>query len=407
MNEATVDRKIPFLVIVQSFLVGFFIDIKCLNYILGTYGFDENSNIMTLLYMIVIAFIFSIGFFQRTFSFGKFDKSAILLLFYLLLLFLISDTFLDEPYTTPSQFFVFTICAFIIPFISSVDSILLIKSIMLFPIIGINKLSQIFIFVNEWNEWISMGRSYAFIIPGIASILYLRFYFKQDNILQRIFYIILCIINGIYLFQVFQYGSRGPIICVAFLFLFLFCFYSSDSNVIKISKKRTVFCLSLILVLLLTFGLFLDTLQDFLKDFGFSSHAVDKFIKLTAEGDISHGRDETVQIAIDGIMDHLLIGNGFDQFLANTGIVYPHNFVLQILYDGGLIFFSLFFIPVLKNIRKRFHNCSVSDYVFFTFLFFGGVFGALFSEDLWKHALLWFFVGFMLSQSFIKTEENE
>ena len=407
MSVVSIDRKIPFLVIVQSFLVGFFLDIKCLNYILGAYGFDENSNIMTLLYMVVIILILSIGFFQQVFSFNRFDKSAILLLLYLFLLFFISDTFLKEPYTSPTQFFVFTICAFIIPFVSCVDCRLLIKSVMLYPVIGITKISQIFIFVNEWNEWISMGRSYAFIIPGIASLLYLRFYLKQDKIFQRILYIILCIINGIYLLQVFQFGSRGPIICVVFLLLFLFCFYHSDSYHIIISKKRAALIFISISLLLLTFGLFLDVLQDFLKDIGFSSHAVDKFVKLTEEGDISHGRDETVEIAINGIMDHLLIGNGFDQFLANTGIVYPHNFVLQILYDGGLIFFCVFFIPVFRNIRRKYYNCSVNDFVLFSFLFFGGVFGALFSEDLWKHALLWFFVGFILCQSFLKKEENE
>lgn len=395
------DRKrLPFGIFIQSILVGFYMDIKCISKILGTYGFDENSSIMTLLYIVTITAIFLTGFTNG--SYEKLGKSSILILVYIFFSYFITVTFGGQPLVSLPHLAVFTVSAFLIPFISKIDARTTLLAIMLFPLLGINHVGEIFVFVTDWNEWISMGTSYAFYVPIVASIIYLNCYFKDASKIFKAYTFILVAVNMFYLFMIFQFGSRGPITLLFLLVCFLWVVRPPSEYVgITLRKNRLLVGIVFGVILLLLFDQVLLSVDFLLSKIGVSSHTVSKFMALSAEGDISHNRNDIMSIAISGFFDNPILGNGLDCFDQKTGMMYPHNFLLQILYDGGLLLFAILIIPMSSSIIKVFKFCDKEYFGIFSFLLFAGIAGGLFSGDLWKQPLLWMFVGLTLSKSFI------
>lgn len=393
----TVDK----LVVLQSMLVGFFIDVKCMNYIIGAYGVSKDSSVMTFLYMFIVGAIIIVGFFQQKTLLPRLNTHAFLIFSYICFLFLFSSVFLKETYTVTPHFIVFTLCAFLVPFWSQIDTKILLKSIMLYPVIGITRLSSIFVFITDWNEWISMGLSYAFLVPIASTIVYLFHYFKDENWYGKIITLALTGVNLTYLVMLLQFGSRGPLFILAVLIGTLFCIkYDKRIDKVTINRHRVWLVVIAAIVVILFFSYTVSLIGDMLSSIGVSSRAVNKLLALESEGDLSNGRSPITHLAIEGFFSSPIWGHGFDQFLANTGYVYPHNFILQMLYDGGLIM-VLLIIPktIVLSIRKL-KFCSQDLFALFTFLFTIGVLGGLFSEDLWKQPMLWITIGFILSNTF-------
>lgn len=397
-------ESIPTNILMQSLLVALFIDIKCMNQIIGAYGISEESSIMTFLYIFVVSSIIALAAFRRKRIMPGFTPQPIMVIAALLLVYCTSF-FLAPPYTSTAHFFVFTLCAFTIPFYAEINVRLVLKSIMFYPILGITKVSLIFVFVKDWNEWISMGLSYAFLVPIAATIIYLFTYFAREKYLSKLITIGLSIVNFYYLALIFQLGSRGPIVIILVLLLLLFAFKLDEQKGFVIRKDRTVLAILICGLTIVFFDQFLGAIDAILQNYGISSHVVTKFINLSAEGDVAHERGGIFALAIDGFLNSPIWGNGFDQFQHNTGFVYPHNSILQILYDGGLILFSIIFIPVIKRGRQLIQSSDYNSLVLFILLFVIGFVGSMFSEDLWKQPLFWLFIGFILCDKMIYKNE--
>lgn len=93
----------------------------------------------------------------------------------------------------------------------------------------------------------------------------------------------------------------------------------------------------------------------------------------------------------------MLFGHGISTFAANTGMAYPHNFLLQLLYDGGFLLFCPVAIPLVWYAVGTLRRCNRSTWMLFLLLFCSAVIRALFSADLWKQELLWFSFGILLT----------
>lgn len=402
MQNILIQRRVPALVFLQSLLVAFFMDVKCMNEILRTYGLSESDSLMTILYMLIVGAIFIIGFFQKhksSFSMGTIPKA---IFFYIALSYGITIATGGIPYVNPSHLLVFTVCAFLIPFIAEIDPQLTLKGVMLFPILGINRLSMIFVFVTDWNEWISMGLSYAFYTPIVASIIYIFSYWKDESKMNMIVTMVLFAVNMVYLFMIFQFGSRGPIVLLLLLIVFLFSVKKNENDVgVKINKVMLGGFGIAGLIVINAFDEILKFILGLLTDFGITSRTVSKFLVLSAEGDVDHGRNEILAKSWDGFFDSPIWGHGIDCFNQNTGIVYPHNFLMQILYDGGLILFCLLLIPAFKRTISLYKQCDRPIYGILSFYLFAGIGRGLFSGDLWRLALLWMFFSFVFSNKFI------
>ena len=143
-----------------------------------------------------------------------------------------------------------------------------------------------------------------------------------------------------------------------------------------------------------------------MEKFGINSTALEKIVRLSAEGNLSNGRNNLQIIALNGFWDNFLFGNGLDRFDANTGLAYPHNFVTQILYDGGLLLFCVLLIPIFIKTFLNYKRCSYNQYVVHTFLLFSSVPYASFSQDVWENAVFWLFVGSLFSSTFVTSNNS-
>lgn len=147
-------------------------------------------------------------------------------------------------------------------------------------------------------------------------------------------------------------------------------------------------------------GDLLGALHGLLASRSLSVRFIDKLLALHREGDILNGRKACYRAAWEGIFAGafpMLFGHGISTFAANTGMVYPHNFLLQLLYDGGLLLFCLVAIPLAWRAVGTLRRCECNTWMLFLLLFCSAVIRALFSADLWKQELLWFFFGILLA----------
>lgn len=96
-----------------------------------------------------------------------------------------------------------------------------------------------------------------------------------------------------------------------------------------------------------------------------------------------------------------LFGHGIKSFEYYTGIVYPHNFVYQMLFDIGIIGTLIIIVPLLSSVIKIFKR--IGDYENSTVLIAlicASVPGALFSGDLWLNPLLWLTFSLILRREY-------
>lgn len=406
------NKKVSIPVMLMSILVAFFIDIPAINtYIMPTYGNEVSSGgTMAFLYLFDVIAIFIIGFISNKSALLNIPKSAYILTFSIILFYFATTFFIGFPFTNVTYFGVFTLAAFIIPFISTIDVRILLKCIMLFSLPAITKLDQIFIFVTEWSESISMGLSYAFLTPVLVSIVYLFTYFKKESFIQKLITIFIFSFNMIFASYLVTFGSRGPVFSIIILFIYLFIIsHNKEKNRIVLNKLRLIQVVVGLIILLLLFTTTLRFLKEYFEGFGISLNFINKFLELNDSGDISNGRDSLFEYTLDAIFKSPIWGYGFDQFANNHGLVnpYPHNFILQIFYDGGIILFALIFIPLYKRLKIVVKTYTYDNFVVFTTMMFASIPGAMVSGDLWQAGTLWMFFGSILSCTFVNKYNYE
>lgn len=404
----TYNSKSSFSSLLASFAVAFFIDIKCINYIMrAMLNIDEEGGFMSLLYIIVSISLLGISLLQKN-SIFKIDKYVVFILVFILAWYQYTDAMIGVPRVPFLILGVFTLVAFITPSIVQINPRTFIKTVMLLPSVGVIYSSSIFSLQDSTSETISMQISYAFLVPVMATIIYLRNYYKLESRFWKIIGGLSVFINAIYGYQILSLGSRGPFLCIILLLIFFLLLKKEEEGFgVKIQKNRTI----IIMILVFFSSLFLMETLTFLSttlhSYGIDLNVINKNIRMIAEGDISNGREYISSIAIQGIIENPIFGYGFDQFENNTGIVYPHNFVLQILYDGGLFFFVLLLVPVTYKLYIKIKTCDEIEYLLIPFFFFVSVPGALLSTDLWYNERLWMFFGVVFASNFFGNMSND
>ena len=135
-----------------------------------------------------------------------------------------------------------------------------------------------------------------------------------------------------------------------------------------------------------------------MESYDISLNVIDKFLDMGARGDMSNGRKDIDVFAWKGIWQSPILGHGIAQFERNTGIIYPHHFIIQMIYDGGFILTILVLTPIILSAINKIKKANHDEIICLIFLFFCSVPGALFSGDLWNSNVLWIFFGFVLSK---------
>lgn len=389
--------KLPREVWLSSILVGLFADVRSLNSVLISFLPISGEGIMSYLYLVLLILIFLLCIFKRrliNISASCVIIAAILSFFYLFTLFAIG-----QPEVSVIDFTVFTICAFLLPCFSQVDGKIMLRTMIFAPIIGVVKLNEIFA-LDDIVGSISMGLTYAFLPPVIATIVYVFTWFKNDSVKMKFLILIGSLINLLFLIRMMLYGSRGPILAVIGVLAFLFLVKKNTEVGVKINKKIAIVLIAILAILFANLENFLSFFDSILGAYNIDFRFIEKSLTLMSEDNLDHDRGTIAAMAWKGFFENPFFGNGLDRFMPNTGITYPHNFILQILYDGGLFLFIILLIPVLRGLLIKYRFCSLSSYMVLTTLFFASVPGALLSGNMWRQALLWLLMGAALSKGF-------
>lgn len=390
-----------------SVLFAFFVDIKCINYILnamlGTNSEEEGGFLVTL-YIAASVFLIITSILQKN-SVFRINKYVIFLILYILAWYQYTNAVIGVPRIRYITLCMFTLVAFISPSMVQINPKIFIRSVMLLPLMGVFYSSVIFSIQGGQNELHYMPMCYAFLVPVLATIIYLINDYKQDSSFWKIIGMVSVSINFFYGYKILTLGPRGPFLCIISLLLFYFLFKKKEGLGIKIQGNKTI----LIIISGFFISAFLWEISTYLNStfhfLGIDLNAINKNIELSRAGDMSNGREFISGIAIKGFIENPIFGYGFDQFENNTGICYPHNFVLQILYDGGLLFFFLLLVPVIYKLYVRMKTCDINEYMLIPFFFFISVPGAMISSDMWLIERLWIFFGVVFASHFIGIQD--
>ncbi len=399
-------QTLPFPVIILTAVVSFFCVIKTVNaYLVAGTEDDGVGGPLAVLYALTILIAFGLGILFKKKVFSNISKDLLFIVFWILFFYLITITFIGKPYTSFAFLFVFTIAALLMPSLTCVDGRLFMKCMMLYPVPAILKLDEIFVLPSLFSTTISMGTSYAFLTPVIVTIVYLSTYFKEESLAQKSVTILLSAINFVFASYLLLFGSRGPVLAIIATIVFLLVVRPDETGVGLSFKKRNFFITLVIAIIAsLMFVTLLNVFQKEFEHFGLSFNFIDKFLRLNDESDMTNGRTDLYKMAIGDFIDSPVWGKGFDLFGSihpSTDANYPHNFILQILADGGILLLIVFGVPIIRGIVKICKSCSKDEYAVFTTLLLGSVPGAMFTGDLWRNITLWLFFGMVLSKNFV------
>lgn len=289
-----------------------------------------------------------------------------------------------------SEFVIYVFLPIIFAQFLVIDCSCFLKCASTFPSFGVLFLSKIFI-VDPVFNYIEMGICYAFLTPIICNIAFLFCYFKREKTKGKMLMLIVSACNLIFLTQLIYYGSRGPLLAIAICIAFFFMFSCKGAKRgIHISGVKTFFIIILAFVLVLNFWKVLEIFNKYMIQNDINIKFVEKMLRLHKQGDVLNGRDLDYDAAISGIRAHPIFGNGLSTFEYYTGYAYPHNLVLQLLYDGGIVLFAFILIPIVFAAVKWCKNCTSSSFALVSCLLLASVPGAMFSGDVWTKPILWY-----------------
>lgn len=400
---SNLNNIIPKRVILSSILLGIFLNLACIAVYLfpSVGGGTDSGGVLGTIYIVVIAAIIIVSFTNLTSSLFSTNKYTWVSIIYILGFYYYSITVYPEPRTPFNLFVVFSIVSMTLPSIVKVDIRWVLLAIMFSTIPALLHINTIF-FSTEISytsdDILSQGYSYAFLTPVVSTIVYIKYFWKLDTGKNRVIINIAIIINLLFTYFLIKLGSRGPVLALISLIAIPYIFdVGLNMQGVRVKKMRTLYLVILMVFLALFFVPILTAIQNMLSEFNLSMHFIDKFLIRNEVGDITSERTDIFDMAMNGFYNHPWIGNGFDQFYNNTGRGYPHNFITQTLYDGGILLFSITILPVSIYLKKWFRDCSYNEYIIILALFFVSVPGALFSHDLWEIGNLWFFYGAVLN----------
>lgn len=383
----------------SSFAIAFFASVPTLNMIITKIVPSTEGMMMVSLYvisylLILLSFLY---YTPRT-------KPSSWFLFVLASIFV--AFILTQNPSIPSllklpNFFVFTIIPFLIPQLVQVDARRVVFLLMIIPAFGVLFITRVFS-LSDFAT-IEMDLTYSFLTPIAAALVCIFIYYKDSNVKHKVILVVFLAINMIFFLFCLLFGSRAASLSIVLCAVFLAC--------TKIDPRKTGFKIKplfwIVLVLLILLVLFFKDIlymaASLFKAYNIESYQLEKMITLYEMGDLSDGRSAINELALNGIADSPIYGYGMSASKPITDYDYPHNFVLQLLLDGGVLLFTAVMLPMLSNLLRLKRKGTNDEYVLITTLFFASVPGALFSMDLWENQRFWLFMGFLLSNLFKKT----
>lgn len=189
-----------------------------------------------------------------------------------------------------------------------------------------------------------MGNVYSLLTSVTVAMIHFKLYCKQSNILVKFSYLY----NLYLLIQMLLYGNRGAVLCIIFCLIVLMINSYGENTLKPLSPPKILIIITVGIVGIVTVINALPLLEALSSFLSSTFHSVPSFItkmiKYMSSGDTSNGRDTISTFTTNAIFENPIIGNGIKTFEAYVKSKttfkwpYPHNYILQYLFEYGIIF---------------------------------------------------------------------
>ncbi|MEE0944418.1 MAG: hypothetical protein UIM24_03080 [Clostridia bacterium] len=247
---------------------------------------------------------------------------------------------------------------------------------------------------NEFVQQMQMGYAYALIPLIVANLIQFVYYRAESN-----WYLKLCNIIAAYLvLRILMLGVRGAVLSLLCAFVITrFTKYNKNGERISLDTWTTVKFILLgafILIVSINFVEVLEFVADFCERMlGEVPNVITKTIKSIKSDDLSHGRTELYMFTWEAIKEKPFFGHGVLTFASGNFLYqYPHNCILQLLYEVGFIGALYPIVSITYGI------CTIlfggkkesKDEFLYHFLIFLTAFPMLFlSNEMWEVPAFW------------------
>ena len=292
----------------------------------------------------------------------------------------------------------------LLPQAAEPDTHLLVKLTMLIPLPVIFLIAKMMEATESPSFW--LGMSLSFVPSVIAAMIIAVIFIRHENRWQQIISAIGILGNIILFAYMVRYGSRGPYLAVLLMISFLPAISIDRLLIGSWASNAFQWLRGLRFLGTYTFGILLAAfvvgLSWMFYQMDWEVSVMAKFVKAIEQGDISNGRFEIWLASLRGFCAEPIWGHGIGQISRDLSYVHPHNSVVQLLYDGGLLLLALVLIPTcciaIRFLRLRTKSLQhIMLVVLLIFLFFISVPNSMLSGDLWSNSRVWLLVGFCLS----------
>lgn len=248
--------------------------------------------------------------------------------------------------------------------------------------------------LNTFNyDVLEMGTSYVLLLPISATIIHIFFYFEK-----KVWIIFPYAFNfGLSLFWI-RYSVRGSLLAAALLLLFLIM-----KKILLLERTKRinaaiiftcVIALSFLLIMVL-----LPFVANLLEKNEINISFLNKTILLfQRSGSITNGRDDIYNHVLSLIQGHVIFGRGIG-FYQETFDTYPHNIILHLLLELGIIAVLAFFLYLFVSFYVFFSNDKQIDdeKPLLIIAFFGSVPRLLLSSYFWQEHIFWLSVFLLIA----------
>lgn len=351
----------------------------------------SRSNFLVIIAAIICLFIILAIFLERKIYLNRNILIIILMLAFIFVLSIRNFDIIDYSFI---QFgFYIIIPALLVFHEINIQEVLRYLIYLSFPLIL--GLENILTIQNYGISQADMYNVYAMVPCILASLIHFFHYREQSNIFIKIGYLL----NLYYLFRVGINAVRGFwlvfLFFVAFEIMFMLQKNNSKKNYDIIVLVATAILVLVILNLSEVLMFAVSTLQN-VSDIELG--ILTKTVILLERGDISNGRFDIWENAINCFLNTPILGAGIDGIAiwSNGTIAYPHNFILQLLVDGGILFgifpIAISLIGLYNLVMRKVKNNEIM--IFSIFLTSASIPIALLSGDIWKSSTLWLTIFF-------------
>ena len=245
-------------------------------------------------------------------------------------------------------------------------------------------------FVGEASGYINMGLSYALLPLLFAPFFHFLFYRKEKQF--KLMYIIY-IVSAFLLVKLMMNGTRGAVLSLIVAVGLIYIKGLNEKKVARYHLLRAVVVLILAIVASVYFYEIVDWAHSFLESLGVNARFLDKIIALDEQGDVSNGRWGLFEYTLSEIKNKPILGHGIASMAYYGGKhSYAHNFLLQLMYDGGLVMTVPIIFFLWKAVYYVFCGEERDEVIFSLFMISITIPRALFSGDVWENACFWLLV---------------